>query len=107
MDARFYHSPEWRAVAALAIERDGRRCTVSRLLGGSCSPRLHAHHLDRAGDPLDVDNVATACDRHHPRWEAVRRAVVERRPPRRRRCPHQHRYPGAREACERRLNAAA
>ena len=105
MDARFYSSAEWRALREQARARDANRCTVSRLLGGQCHGRLHAHHIDRDGDPLDLDNVGTTCAHHHPRWEALRRSLTTvREPVRWRRCPHSHRYPSGREACERRLN---
>ena len=101
MDATFYNSPEWRIVRELVRERDGRRCTVARLLGGSCRGLLHVHHIDPDADPLDPENLGSVCARHHPKWEALRRALVE---PRWRRCPHPHRTREARELCERRLN---
>lgn len=79
MDAAFYTSPEWRAVADQARARDGNRCTVARLLGGACLGVLHGHHIDRDADPLDIDNVGTTCASHHPRWEALRRALARGR----------------------------
>jgi hypothetical protein len=97
-----YDSPRWKAVRARARERDGHRCTVGRLLGGDCRGLLHVHHLDRAADPFDLDNLATVCAAHHPRWEAVRRAVLDQRPRGEWRCPHRHPYPQGREECERR-----
>lgn len=105
-----YRTTEWRTVAARAKARDGHRCTVARLLGGSCSKRLHAHHLvpvSEGGAAFDLENVITACASHHPRLEALRRAIHEGRATRLRRCPHRHRYEFAREMCERRLNARA
>lgn len=103
MDA-FYDSPEWRALRARAIERDGSRCTVARLLGGACRGDLHVHHIvPRSEDPgreLDLDNLGTVCASHHPRWEAVRRLLVvywtRPLPP----CRHRHPYRIGREACE-------
>jgi 5-methylcytosine-specific restriction endonuclease McrA len=104
----FYNTPEWLALRARAIARDRGRCTVARLLGGRCGGRLHVHHIvPRAESPelaLDLDNAATVCGSHHPIWESLRRTVVEKRERRWRRCTHAHRYPGARAACERRLN---
>lgn len=77
--AAFYNSPEWRQLSERARARDQHRCTVARLLGGTCGLTLHAHHIDRDADPLDLDNVGTTCDRHHPVWEALRRAVTRAR----------------------------
>lgn len=103
----FYDSPEWRSFADGIRRRDGHRCTVGWLLGGDCSGVLHVNHVvPRREAPhrqFDPDNCATACGSHHPQWEALRRALVERRESARPRCTHEHRYPGAREACERRL----
>lgn len=100
-----YDSQEWRDTAAAAKARDGHRCTVARLLGGRCSSVLHAHHLhpvSEGGAPFDLDNVITACSRHHPTLERMRRFVLRERgielPP----CPHNHPYREGREACERR-----
>lgn len=99
-----YSSASWRALSAQARARDDNRCTVSRLLGGDCSRHLDAHHLvpvrEDNSRAYDIDNVITVCDRHHPQLEALRRSVVRKRVPR---CRHRHVYPGAREACERRL----
>lgn len=88
------------------LERDSFRCS-GRFLGGECSAVLDVHHIlprDEGGTD-DEDNLLTLCHRHHPVLEALRRAILKRRGWRR--CPHPpgtHRYPGAREACERRLN---
>lgn len=102
-----YNTSAWDQTRALAFERDGHRCTVSRLLGGQCADGpLHAHHIIAVadgGDPFDVDNVGTSCASHHPVWESLRRILVARimaPPPR---CPHSHRSREARRECERRL----
>ena len=100
----FYSTAQWRMLREAARERDDNRCTVARLLGGYCHGTLHVHHIDRAGDLLDLDNLGTVCAHHHPRWEALRRAIVEGREQPRRRCRHRHRTREARELCERRLN---
>ena len=97
----------WDELRALAIERDGSRCTVGWLLGGQCHETLDVHHLipREQGGTDTLDNVITACHTHHPMVEAIRREVMRRRGWRR--CPHKpgvHRYPGAKEACERMLN---
>lgn len=97
----------WDEIRALAIERDGSRCTVGWLLGGDCHETLDAHHLipREEGGPDTLGNLITACHRHHPMVEAIRREVLRRRGWKR--CPHGpgvHRYAGAREACERNLN---
>lgn len=96
----------WDEIRARVIARDGSRCTVGWLLGGACSEVLHVHHIvpREDGGSDEMTNLLTACERHHPMVEAVRREVLHRRGWRR--CPHEHRYPGAREACERRLNMA-
>lgn len=111
MDATFYTSPAWRDLRARALARDGNRCTVARLLGGTCSGLLHEHHIDPDGDPLDIDNVGTACASHHATWESLRRAIVrarDRREGRIRKCRHKHRYDHARRECaERRARRAA
>lgn len=102
-----YSSRRWKSARAAAIRRDGRSCTVARLLGGDCSRGpLHVHHvvpLEDDGAPFDLDNLGTTCARHHPTWEALRRTLVRRRqapPPR---CRHQHRSVEARLICEARL----
>lgn len=108
-----YHTSLWRATRALAIARDGHRCTVSRLLGGSCAPGpLHVHHVVAVSDggaPFDLDNVGTACASHHGMWEPLRRLLARRvleddGPPR---CPHRHPSAEARAICERRLERQA
>lgn len=103
-----YDTLRWRIVRSRAIERDDGRCTVSRLFGGACAGRLHAHHIvavSEGGDPYDLDNVATTCASHHPFWESLRRVIVERMTaaPKPTRCGHEHRTREAREICERRM----
>jgi hypothetical protein len=68
----------WEEVRKRVLKRDGFRCTVSRLLGGECRGNLHVHHIvPRAeGGTDEGDNLGTACSRHHPRWEALRRALI-------------------------------
>lgn len=97
----------WEEIRARVIARDGSRCTVGWLLGGACTETLHVHHLipREEGGSDEESNLITTCDRHHPQVEAIRREVLRRRGWKR--CPHKpgvHRYPGAREACERQLN---
>lgn len=105
--ASIYHSPEWATARAAALGRDGNRCTVARLIGGECHATLDVHHIVPVaeGGSHDLDNLITACHAHHPMLERLRRFLL--REPARRRCPHYHPYPGGREACERKLNAAA
>lgn len=105
---QLYRTPEWAEARDAALERDGRRCTVARLLGGPCHRTLDVHHLTpvaEGGDPFDLDNLVTACHRHHPMLERMRRYLL--RAQARRRCGHAHRYDHARRECERRLNAVA
>jgi hypothetical protein len=106
---RFYCTTEWRDLAARAKARDGHRCTVARLFGGSCSEELHAHHLvpvSEGGPEIPgLDGVVTVCAAHHPTLHAIRRYLQKREeiPP----CRHQHRYDHARRACRaRRLREA-
>lgn len=102
-----YSTLHWRVARARALARDRGRCTVSRLLGGVCSPGpLHVHHIVAVadgGDPLDLDNLGTTCASHHPVWESLRRTLVARLtapPPQ---CRHAHRTAEARRICEARL----
>lgn len=91
------------------LQRDGRRCTVARLLGGECHPVLHVHHIIAVADggTDDEDNLATVCQSHHPVWESLRRWLERKKLRGRRTCRHTHRTREAREICERKLNAAA
>ncbi len=105
--ASLYNTLRWRIARNRALERDGHRCTVSRLLGGPCAPGpLHAHHIvpvEEGGPLFDVDNLGTTCSAHHSQWESLRRILARRRRAPAPRCPHQHRTVEAREICERRL----
>lgn len=101
-----YDTLLWQAVRSRALRRDGNRCTIARLLGGPCSARLDVHHLQpvsEGGEPYDLDNVLTACSRHHPMLEALRRAILARRERDARRCKHRHRSAEARRQCEARM----
>jgi hypothetical protein len=95
------HTREWRD-----LPRDGE-CAVSFLAGdaaGRCHGLMHRHHVT-PGDPSS--RSYQVCARHHPMVEAFVRRLLRRDEPGYRRCPHppgSHPYPGAREACERRLN---
>lgn len=96
----------WENIRARILARDG--VCSGRFLGGECSAILDVHHIlprEEGGTDAD-DNLMVLCHRHHPMLEAIRRAILKRRAPRRV-CPHRHLYPGAREACERHLNRAA
>jgi len=81
-------------------------CTVEHLFGeavGPCHGLIHLHHVDDS-DP--DSRPVPVCQRHHPSLQAALRRL---RIPEKdwKSCPHPpgtHRYPGAREACERRLN---
>lgn len=107
----FYNSPEWRAAREQARARDGNRCSVARLIGGSCSARLHVHHLqsieERPDLALDLDNLLTVCSTHHPTLEAIRRLLriirVIDLPP----CGHHHAYAAGRIDCENKRRDAA
>lgn len=98
----------WHETRERILARDGHRCTVSRLLGGTCGGALHVHHIRprSEGGTDDDDNLATACARHHPLWERLRQNVLRTRGRAWRRCPHAHQTRESREACERRLNGA-
>lgn len=104
-----YETTLWDEARTAALERDGGRCTVARLLGGRCVGLLHVHHIhavSEGGPPFDLDNLGTACAAHHPMWEALRRILVDRlfpRPAPPPRCPHRHVTAEARETCERQL----
>ena len=53
--------------------------------------------ISAGGDP-DGPTV-WVCERHHPMLESLARRILKWK-----RCTHAHRYPGAREACEQKLN---
>lgn len=98
MEKTVYSSRTWRE-----LPRDGP-CAAEFLFGeaaGPCRGLIHRHHV-RPGDP--DSRSFQACASHHPMIEAFLRRLLR---PRRRRCGHFHFYPGAREACERRLNREA
>lgn len=96
----------WEDTRARIIARDGG-CS-GRFLGGICSEVIDVHHILPRGEggTNEDENLMALCHVHHPTLEALRRALLKRRQPRRV-CRHRHVYPGAREACERRLNALA
>lgn len=105
MNRTVYDSARWETAREEVLERDGS-CTYARLLGDECDGPLHVHHLNPSQfDPYDPNGLVVVCEKHHPKLEAVRRSLLRVR--RWRRCPHRpgtHRYQGAREACERKLN---
>lgn len=99
MNRQVYDSQAWRE-----LPRDGE-CVVAYLFGdlaGECKGLTHRHHVvpdDPGSRSIQV------CVRHHNRMHAALRRLLDG--PEWRRCPHKpgvHRYPGAREECERRLN---
>lgn len=107
----FLSSAEWLAARDRALARDASRCLVGRLLGGDCRGVLHVHHIiPRSVAPglaLVDENLGTVCAAHHPRWEALARALrslsgIEVKP-----CPHRHPYPSGRRACEERRRREA
>lgn len=110
MTSTLYSTALWRSARKRALARDNGRCTVARLLGGTCSGPLHVHHITPVADGgarYHIDNLGTACAHHHPKWEALRRALVrnreaepERLAPR---CPHSHTTLEARLLCEAKL----
>lgn len=106
-----YDTLRWRELRARALARDGNRCVVARLLGGTCSGVLHVHHIEPVEEnpslAWELDNLATVCAGHHRTWEALRRALVRSHRRQTRRCPHRHTNRAGREACERRLNGVA
>lgn len=97
MEATVYNSRAWRRLPR-------ETCRIAELFGpaaGPCHGLIDRHHVD----PDDPDSrTIEVCHRHHPMLETALRNLM--RAGRRRRCPHNHRYPGARAECERRLNAA-
>jgi hypothetical protein len=94
----------WEIIRARIIERD-RGCS-GRFLGGKCSSIIDVHHIEprEEGGTDEDSNLMAVCHTHHPMLEAMRKEILRRRGWKT--CPHEHRYPGARAACERRLNAA-
>lgn len=110
MQQSVYDSPDWQPFRAAVLARDNGRCTVGRFLGGRCHATLDVHHLTpvaEGGAPFDLDNAITACHRHHPQVESIRRAILRRREVRVPPCRHRHYYPHVRQECyERRLRKA-
>jgi hypothetical protein len=97
MEKTAYQTARWR-------ELPRSHCLVEVLFGdaaGPCSGLIHRHHVD----PEDaLSRTFECCAGHHPTVHAALRVILH---PTWRRCPHKpgtHRYPGAREACERNLN---
>lgn len=95
----------WDHIRDRVLERDQHRCS-GRFLGGECSAVLDVHHIvsRREGGTDALDNLLTLCHRHHPMLESIRRAILSRRKPVWKKCPHYHRYDDARRLCEERLN---
>lgn len=90
-----YHTQVWRD-----LPRD--ECIVEFLLGdavGPCHGLVHRHHVD-PDDPFS--RTYSVCNGHHQRMHTILRALDSK--PKWKHCNHTHRYPGAKEACERRLN---
>lgn len=105
--SNLYQTLHWATARSAALARDCNECQVRRLLGGDCSGILHVHHVVRpehGGGKYDLDNLLTVCAGHHPQLEALRRFVTDKRGWKR--CPHYHRTPAGREACEAKLNRA-
>ena len=95
-----YMDTRWAAARLAALQRDGNRCTVGRLLGGLCHDRLDVHHIipaDLCADPYDVDNLLTVCCRHHPMVASIRAQILRKRGLAK--CRHRHPYRSGREAC--------
>lgn len=103
MERSVYNAQHWRD-----LPRD--YCSVDWLLSGvagPCKGLIHHHHVD----PTDPGSrTIQVCNAHHQKIHAVLRGLqaLDRWDDLQhsRKCPHKHRYQHAREACERRLNAA-
>lgn len=100
MEKTVYDQSSWRALPR-------ERCVIADLFGeaaGPCTGLIHRHHVD----PEDPDSRSLeVCAGHHPRIQAILRRLLN---PEWKRCPHKpgtHRWPGAKDACERQLNRAA
>ena len=100
MDRRAYDKRSFRNLPR-------ERCDIEHLFGpviGPCKGLIHLHHVD----PEDPDSrLLSVCASHHTRMHAALRALLTPSEPEWKPCPHPpgtHRYPGAREACERKLN---
>ena len=81
-------------------------CLLSDLLGDECAGPLHHHHVHPISEGGSVDGeTVVLCARHHSALHGLRRRLRGWRS-----CPHKpgtHRYPGAKELCERQLNRQA
>lgn len=95
MHRDLYNTRAWRD-----LPRD--YCLVEVFFGeavGPCAGLIAHHHVN----PNKRDSrTVQVCARHHPKLEAALRKLAAEPA---KRCSHRHHYPGAREACERRLNA--
>lgn len=99
MAMRLYDTLLWDEARERTLARDGQRCTVARLLGGECHPRIDVHHLvplSEGGAEYDDANLISVCHRHHPVLEAFRRQLLAPEW----RCPHKHTSAEARRQCE-------
>ena len=100
MERQTYDRRSWRS-----LPRD--ECVVADLFGpsvGECRGYIHRHHVD----PSDPDSrTLEVCNSHHQHLHSVLKKLSEPPETAWKSCPHPpgtHRYPGAREDCERRLN---
>lgn len=97
-----YGTTRWRKYRSGVLSTDSE-CALAHL-AGDCLGALHVHHnppLDEGGEPFPRENERVVlCARHHRLVHAWRR----KKEPKRRTCPHNHRYDWARRECERRLN---
>jgi hypothetical protein len=94
---RLYDTRAWRA-----LPREGV-CAVHTLTGDACKGSLAYHHVQPVARGGEDGPLVLLCARHHPVVEALARRLSGWK-----RCPHRpgtHRYPGAKEACERSLNS--
>ena len=97
MERTAYQTRAWR-------ELPRTDCIVELLLGeaaGACHGVIHRHHVD----PRNPDSrTVPVCASHHPKVHSILHTL--RNAGERRTCTHRHPYPGGREECERRMNAA-
>lgn len=102
MERQVYDAQRWRDLPRTS-------CVAEVLFGeaaGPCGGRIDRHHVDK-DDP--ESRTVEVCVVHHPILEAILDRLRAHAAPETtwKRCPHKpgtHRYPGAREACERQLN---
>ena len=104
MERHVYDVQRWRDLPRT-------NCIIEVLFGdvaGPCGDRIDRHHIDK-NDP--ESRTVEVCLVHHPTLEAFLDALLVGKAaakPLWKKCPHgrgAHRYPGAREECERKLNA--